>query len=104
MKKETASDLQPLSEDEIDISLKGLPGWNLNQDKISKTFEFPSFSAGLELVNRLAPFCNEIDHHPDIHIYYKKITFDLSRFSIGGKVTERDFTVARKIEELFRNS
>ncbi|AKM82364.1 TPA: 4a-hydroxytetrahydrobiopterin dehydratase [Candidatus Berkelbacteria bacterium] len=94
-------DLQPLSQAEIYERLINLPGWKYSGNKITKTFEFKSFSDGLELVNSLAPFCNEIDHHPDIIIKYKKITFELSRFSIGSKVTERDFTVAKKIEKLY---
>lgn len=100
MMLETDPDLQPLSFDEIMIKLKALPGWEFNHDKIAKTFVFDSFSDGINFLVKLAPFCNEIDHHPDIHIYYRKIKFELSRFSIGGKVTKRDFTVAKKIEKL----
>lgn len=94
--------LRPLSEKEIKAKLKNFPGWQYAKNKIAKTFEFVSFSDGLKLVNKLAPFCNKIDHHPDICIYYKKINFALTRYSIGGKVTNRDFKVASKIEELFR--
>jgi len=94
-------DLKILSEDEIREKLKSFPGWKYQDDKISKEFVFESFLGGLDLINKLAPFCNSIDHHPDIHIYYKKVVFDLQRFSVGGKVTLRDFTVAAEIERLF---
>lgn len=95
-------DLQPLSHDEVKQNLKDLPGWKFANDMISKTFVFPSFTDGINLIDKLAPYCNQIDHHPDIHIFYKKIRFDLQRFSVGGKVTTRDFIVARKIEELYK--
>jgi 4a-hydroxytetrahydrobiopterin dehydratase len=99
------SDLSPISEIEIRKKLKSLPrGWEYENSSIIKEFTFPSFNAGLDLVNQLAPFCNKIDHHPDICIYYKKIRFSLKRYSIGGKVTERDFVVAKKIEELYEKS
>lgn len=97
-------DLQPLEQEEIFQKLDHLPGWEFNHDKIIKTFEFPSFSAGIALLSKLAPFCDQIDHHPDIHINYKKILFELTRFSVGSKVTDRDFTVANKIEELYKES
>jgi len=97
-------DLEILSENEIREKLKSFPGWTYHDNKISKEFQFESFLAGLDLVNRLAPFCNKIDHHPDIHIYYKKIVFDLQRFSVGGKVTPRDFTVAAEIDRLYSSS
>jgi len=95
--------LRLLSKEEIEEKLKGFPGWKFHDDKISKQFEFKSFSDAVEFINKLVPFCNRIDHHPDIHIYYKKILFDLQRFSVGGKVTDRDFTVAREIETLYRD-
>jgi len=94
-------DLRILTEDEIGQKLKGFPGWDYYNDKISKEFVFGNFSEAVDFVKTLAPFCNKIDHHPDIHIYYKKIVFDLQRFSVGGKVTPRDFTIASEIERLF---
>ena len=97
-------DLRPLDHNEISRKLSKLSDWKFDHNKITKTFEFSSFLNGIEFLNELAPFCDEIDHHPDIHIYYKKITFDLSRFSVGSKVTDRDFAVADKIEEIFRKS
>ncbi len=94
-------DLKILSEEEIKEKLNDFPGWKYHDNKITKEFVFESFDKAVEFVNKLAPFCNRIDHHPDIHIYYKKIVFDLQRFSVGGKVTPRDFTVASEIERLF---
>jgi 4a-hydroxytetrahydrobiopterin dehydratase len=96
-------DLRILTAEEVEKRLKDFPGWKYRDDKISKEFVFESFTKAVEFVNKLAPFCNKIDHHPDIHIYYKKIVFDLTRFSIGGKVTPRDFTVASEIERLYKN-
>lgn len=92
-----------LAELEIQERLKKLPaGWQYQNNKIAKSFVFDSILQGIQMLNVLIPFCDEIDHHPDIHIYYKKFVFELSRFSVGGKVTDRDFIVAGKIEELFR--
>lgn len=101
--KEAAKDLQPLSESEITKKLNSFPGWEYGDDRIKKEFVFDSFTQGVKLVYDLAPFCDKIDHHPDVHIYYKKIIFELTRFSIGGKVTLRDFTVAQEIERLYKN-
>ena len=96
-------DLKTLSEIQIKEKLKDLTGWSYRDNKITKEFQFKSFSDAVEFVNKLAPFCNKLDHHPDIHIYYKKIVFDLTRYSVGGKVTPRDFTVAAEIEKLFKD-
>jgi len=94
-------DLRILTKEEIIKNLEDLPEWTFNNNKISKEFKFKTFSNALDFINKLAPFCNKIDHHPDIHIFYTKILFELQRFSVGGKVTPRDFIVAKEIERLF---
>jgi 4a-hydroxytetrahydrobiopterin dehydratase len=95
-------DLTPLSETEIVSRLESLPGWKYESNKIIKGFEFASFTEAVQFVNGLVGFCNFLDHHPDITISYKKVRFELTRFSVGGKVTARDFTVAQKIEDDFQ--
>ncbi len=94
-------DLNVLTDQEISTKLKDYPGWTYRNNKISKEFVFENFSQVVEFINTMTPLFNKMDHHPDIHIYYKKVVFELQRFSVGGKVTERDFTVAREIESLY---
>lgn len=90
-----------LSKDQVENELLKLPGWQRADNIISKEFVFESFDDAVLFIARLAPFCNELDHHPDVHIYYKKLRFDLTRFDVGGKLTDRDFKVAHEIERLF---
>ncbi len=96
------SDLKPLSIGEIENKLKDLPaGWEYKDDKIVKTFEFKNMLDGVDLLSELVPYCNEIDHHPDVMINFKKFRFELTRWDAGQKVTARDFLIAKKIEELY---
>jgi len=94
-------DLKILSAEEVKKTLIDYPGWEYRDDKITREFQFESFGEAVEFIKKLAPFCDKIDHHPDVHIYYKKVVFDLQRFSVGGKVTQRDFRVALEIERMF---
>lgn len=96
------SDAKVLSPDEVARRLKVLEGWKYQQDTLSKELVFGNFSEAVEFVEKIAPFCNKIDHHPDIHIYYKRVLFELSTHSAGGKVTPLDFQVATEIERLYR--
>lgn len=89
---------QPLNPDEIDVVLQRLPGWALEENRISKEFEFKDFIDSLGFLNRLVPFFELKDHHPDVHIFYNRIRFELSRYDVGGKVTDRDVEVAKRIE------
>lgn len=95
-------DIKILSDEEIEKNLIKVPGWKREGDKIVKQFGFRSFEDGIDFIKNLTPFFNKIDHHPDLHIYYKKITFELTRYSVGGKITERDFLVAEEIEKAFK--
>ena len=95
------NDIKPLSEEDIATKLEKLPGWIYADNKIGKQFEFKDFKAALVFVNELGAFSEKVDHHPDIHIYYNKVCFELQRFDIGGKVTDRDFTVAHEIERMY---
>jgi pterin-4a-carbinolamine dehydratase len=53
-------------------------------------------------VNGLVAYFETIDHHSDVHIAYTEVTFELTRYDLGGKVTNRDVEVAKKISSMFR--
>ncbi len=88
-----------LSEEEVWEGLKALPGWTFADDKISKEFKFNDFTDSLLFVNKMAPVFEENDHHPNTHIMYSKVLFELQRFDSGGKVTDRDLFIAGEIEK-----
>ncbi|OGZ64551.1 MAG: hypothetical protein A3A98_03275 [Candidatus Staskawiczbacteria bacterium RIFCSPLOWO2_01_FULL_40_39] len=90
-----------LTEEEILEKLGELDGWSYKDNKISKQFQFSDFMDSLDFINKLAPYCESIDHHPDAHIFYNKVLFELQRFDVGGKVTDKDFMVAHEIEKLY---
>ncbi len=90
-----------LTQEQIESELKTLPGWKYENDKIAKQFEFKDFMDSLHFINVLAPFFEQNDHHPDTHIFYSKVFFELQRFDVGGKVTDKDIVIAREIERLY---
>ena len=95
-------ELRVLEEKEILTRINSLPGWTYKNNKISKEFTFKKFMDVVAFVVKLAPFCEANDHHPDMHISYKKVLFELQRFELGGKVTDMDFKEAEYIEQLFK--
>lgn len=91
-----------LKPEEIEAALEGeLSGWKYLDNKISKEFSFKDFSDSLSFLNEMIDYFNEVDHHPDTHIFYSKVLFELQRFDIGGKVTDRDIEVAKEIEKRY---
>ncbi|MBS3079761.1 4a-hydroxytetrahydrobiopterin dehydratase [Candidatus Pacearchaeota archaeon] len=94
-------DLDILNENEISSRLNDFPGWNYKNNKISKEFKFRDFMDCLSFIVKISSIFEINDHHPDIHIYYSKIVFELQRFDIGGKVTNLDFKIAKIIEDSY---
>ena len=90
-----------LTAEEIQAALPSIPGWSYADDKLTKEFEFADFVGSLSFLNRLVAYFQEMDHHPDVHIFYSKVKLELSRFDVGGKVTDRDVEVAKKINETY---
>ncbi|GIJ70252.1 4a-hydroxytetrahydrobiopterin dehydratase [Virgisporangium ochraceum] len=70
-------------------------------DAITRTVETESFPAAIALVNAVAEAAEAADHHPDIDIRWRTVTFSLSTHSAGG-VTSKDIAMAAKINELTR--
>ena len=82
--------------------LKELPGWTLNESakEISRLYVMKNFLAAVALIQRIAEIAEAENHHPDIHLTgYRNLKIVLSTHSIGG-LSENDFVVAAKIEEL----
>jgi len=88
-----------LSMEQVNAALAGLTGWAGDTSAISRTVEAPSFPAAIRLVVEVAEAAEDADHHPDIDIRWRKVTFTLSTHSAGG-VTDRDTALARRIDEL----
>jgi 4a-hydroxytetrahydrobiopterin dehydratase len=86
-----------LQDDEIQAALAGLDGWSGGPDGITRTAELASFPKAIEVVDRVAVIAEAGDHHPDIDIRWRTLTFTCATHSEGG-VTEKDLELARKID------
>lgn len=91
----------PLTPDQINQYLPQLKTeWEvIENSKIKKKFKFADFKEAMQFVNKVAAVAEQEQHHPDIHIFYSKVTIELWTHAIGG-LSENDFIMAAKIEEL----
>ena len=87
-----------LSVDEVTKTLAGLSGWTGDTTAIRRTVEAPSFPTAIRLVVEVAKAAEEADHHPDIDIRWRRVTFVLSTHSAGG-VTGKDAALAQRIDD-----
>ncbi|WP_181784769.1 4a-hydroxytetrahydrobiopterin dehydratase [Pseudonocardia pini] len=86
-----------LSDDEVSAALAGLTGWEREGDSIVRTAELSSFPVAIAVVGRVAEDAEERDHHPDIDIRWRTLTFRLSTHSEGG-LTAKDTELAAQID------
>jgi len=82
-----------------DIEDAQLTHWTVTEKSLTRTVELTSFPAAIEVVNRVADAAEAADHHPDIDIRWRTLTFTLSTHSAGG-LTQKDVDLARRIDAL----
>ncbi|MDG4833112.1 4a-hydroxytetrahydrobiopterin dehydratase [Solwaraspora sp. WMMD1047] len=90
-----------LTAETVRSELAGLTDWTGDQASISRTVELGSFPAAIAVVDRVAVVAEELDHHPDIDIRWRTVTFRCATHSAGG-TTRRDLELARRIDEIVR--
>lgn len=88
-----------LSDTEIDAALTNLPHWRRDGDALTRTVASATFPAAIALVDRVSEAAESMNHHPDMDIRWRKVTYSLSTHSAGG-ITTSDLALARRIDEL----
>jgi 4a-hydroxytetrahydrobiopterin dehydratase len=87
----------PLSPTELSAALAELPAWFGDGAGIRRTVKAASFLAGIDLVAEVARIAEDMNHHPDIDIRWRDVTFGLVTHSAGG-VTSLDVDLATRID------
>ncbi len=82
--------------------LAEVTSWHMIEDKkLEKTLVFKNFKEALGFVNKIGEIAERENHHPDLYLFdYKKLKISLSTHAIKG-LSENDFIMAAKIDELF---
>jgi 4a-hydroxytetrahydrobiopterin dehydratase len=79
--------------------LAEVPGWDLADQTLSRTFRFKDFKEAMAFVNQVAGLAEAEGHHPDIHISWNRVRLDLTTHAIKG-LSENDFILAAKVNAL----
>jgi 4a-hydroxytetrahydrobiopterin dehydratase len=89
---------EPLTESEIESRLINLQDWRHKEDHLKKSFAFSNFRDAMTFIVRLSYEAEERDHHPEIFNCYNRVEIGLNTHNAGGKVTEKDFSLATAID------
>jgi len=88
-----------LTDADLADALAMLPGWEVQEGQLTKTYEFGSYLSGVDFAVELANEAESRDHHPDMLITWRKVRVSLSTHSEGG-ITEKDTSLASFAEGL----
>ena len=88
-----------LTDEQVDAAARDLDGWERADGALRRSVKFGSFLDGIDAVRRVAEHAERKDHHPDIDIRWRTVTFALVTHSEGG-ITDKDVQMAREIDEI----
>jgi len=91
---------EPLEKNKIEEELKSLSGWKFEEDKLKKEFSFENFKESMAFITLISYEAEDQVHHPEIFNVYSTVNIALSTHDAGDKVTEKDVSLAKSIENV----
>ncbi|HCN29843.1 MAG TPA: 4a-hydroxytetrahydrobiopterin dehydratase [Verrucomicrobiales bacterium] len=79
-----------ITDDQLPRLLHDHPGWTVEGGQLARVFVFGSYLDGVEFARRVAIEAEALNHHPDIHIGWRKVTLRVSTHSAMA-ITTLDF-------------
>lgn len=92
-------ELQAYEDEEIQSKLRDeLEGWYYEDGWIRREYQTDGWQTTMQLVNAVGYLAEAAYHHPDLTVTWGKVWVRLRTHHAGG-VTDKDFQLAREIEE-----
>ena len=90
-----------LTPEEISTQLPQVPAWHFDPDgpALTRELAFADFSQAFAFMTQVALMAERMDHHPDWHNVYNRVSLRLSTHDVGG-LSERDFRLAAGIDRV----
>ncbi|MFQ3586487.1 MAG: 4a-hydroxytetrahydrobiopterin dehydratase [Fimbriimonadaceae bacterium] len=88
-----------LDDEQIAAALTELEGWSVESGNLAKTFVFDRYPEGPEFAVKVGQIAEELNHHPDIHIGYRKVRIAVHTHDVGG-LSPYDFELAKRIDAI----
>ncbi|MFW6051272.1 MAG: 4a-hydroxytetrahydrobiopterin dehydratase [Myxococcota bacterium] len=87
----------------IEAKLKELPEWKREGDAIVRKVKASSVRSAVATINRIADLAEGANHHPDLTWTWRFLTISFTTHDAGG-LTDRDFHMARVVEDVLANA
>ena len=89
-----------MTDEEIRNNLADVPGWEMIDGKLHRSFKFENFSRAFGFMTSLALVTEAKNHHPEWSNVYNRVVIDLNTHDAGG-ITALDFELAAAANDLY---
>jgi 4a-hydroxytetrahydrobiopterin dehydratase len=89
-----------LNQSEQDNLKSEVPTWEVDQDKLVRSFPFPDFVTAFSFVENIKNLAEHHNHHPDILLSWGKVTVWWTTHDAGG-ITKNDFIMAAQTSMVY---
>jgi 4a-hydroxytetrahydrobiopterin dehydratase len=90
---------QTLTDDQLKTALAELPGWEVRDGWLRRTYNTPGFTHTTMLIQTIGYLAEAAWHHPDLKAGYAFVTVLLQTHRVHG-ITWSDVELAKKIDEV----
>ncbi|MBA0052207.1 4a-hydroxytetrahydrobiopterin dehydratase [Streptomyces sp. AJS327] len=91
---------EPLSPARVQEALAELPGWSVEEERVARHYRLPGHFPAAALVTHVAAIQEELGHHATLTLGYNTVDVAVNTHSVGGRITELDIALARRIEAI----
>lgn len=71
-------------------------------NSLKATLEFKDFISAFAFMTEVAFWAEQQNHHPNWSNVYNKVVIELTTHDAGNTITEKDYTLAKKIETIYQ--
>ncbi|MEL6951586.1 MAG: 4a-hydroxytetrahydrobiopterin dehydratase [Pseudomonadota bacterium] len=88
-----------LDTDTVQSRLAEMPGWILEDGKLTREFTFHDFVAAFAFMTAVALEAEKAAHHPEWFNVYNRVRVQLTTHDAGG-ISDKDFALAARMNAL----
>ena len=93
--------MSSLSNQQINLQLEDLPGWQREGNSIVKSYHFSDFIEAMSFMNQAAFHAEALEHHPEWRNTYNVVDVRLTTHDTGG-ITSLDIRLAKRMEHIIQ--
>ena len=77
--------------------------WQETNNQLKRSFKFKNFIDAFAFMTKVAFAAEQLNHHPNWSNVYNQVDIVLTTHDAGNTVTEKDWQLAKKIDEIYGN-